>query len=83
MSTEVKRLFADCEVDVRKLTFEQAVTEIQQCMIGIAPGGSMEVIISEPKIAHELLHWAKASRHRIIGSTGDSVCHRIYLERQF
>ena len=78
-----KRIFADCEVDVRKLTLEQAVTEIEQCMIGIAPGGSMEVIVTEPEIAGELLDWAKASRHRIIGSTGDTACQRIYLERQF
>lgn len=83
MSTELKRLFADCEVDVRKLTIEQAVTEIEQCMIGVSPGGSMEVMVSDAEVAANLLAWAKHSRYRIIGSTGDSVCQRIYLESQF
>ena len=83
MSVTINPLYADCEVDVTLLTVEQAEREITQCMIGVEPGDSLEIIVSDPKAADELIEWAKASGHLVLGTSSDSDCERIYLERQY
>ena len=83
MSVTLNPLYADCEVDVRLLTFEQAAKEVMQCMIGVAPGESIEIIVSDPKVAGQLIEWAKTTGQHILGTSDDSECERIYLERQY
>jgi len=83
LSINLKQLYTNHELDIRHLSLEDAATEIMQCLIGVALGDSLEIIVSDPEVGKELLVWADAAGHGILGSSGDSECQRIYLERQF
>jgi hypothetical protein len=83
VSVTLNPLYVDCEVDVNLLTFEQVAREIMQCMIGVAPGESIEIKVSHPTVAGQLIEWAKTTGQKILGTSGDSECQRIYLERQY
>ena len=82
MTVHVKPLYADYVLDIRHLSLEYAAKEIAQFMIGVELGGSIEVIVSDPKEAEELVKWAETTGHHVIGSNADSECQRIYVERQ-
>jgi TusA-related sulfurtransferase len=82
VSVTLNPLYADCDVDVRLLTFEQAAKEIMRCMIGVAAGESIEIIVSDPTVERQLIEWAKTTGQKILGTSVDSECQRIYLERQ-
>lgn len=83
MTTQVSPLYADCEVDVRLLSAEQAEREIAQCMLAVDPGQTLEIKVSDPKMAEELKAWADRSGNQLLGTAGDSECQRIYIERQY
>ena len=82
MTINLKPLYADHVLDLRHLSLDNAAREISQFMIGVELGGSIEVIVSDPEEGEELITWAKTAGHHIIGSSGDSECQRIYVERQ-
>jgi TusA-related sulfurtransferase len=52
-------------------------------MIAVAPGESLEIKVSDPTIVGQLIEWAKTTGQKILGTTGDPECQRIYLERQY
>jgi hypothetical protein len=83
MSINLKPLYADRELDIRCLSLKNATTEITKCLIGVALGSSLEIIVSDQEMGRELLEWVEAAGHRIIGSSSDFECQRIYIERQF
>ena len=53
VSSEMNGFGADCTVDVKKLTLEQAVKGIKHCMFRVAPGGSIDLIVADPEIRAE------------------------------
>jgi len=83
VAATVSPLYADCEVDVRLLSAEQAEREIVLCMLAVEPGQILEVKISDPKMAEELKAWAERSGNQLLGTAGDSECQHIYIERQY
>jgi len=83
VTAQIDQLYADSEVDVRLLTFEQAAKEIMRCLIGVAPGELVEIKVADPTIAGRLIEWARTIGQKIIGSSADSDSQRVYLERQY
>jgi hypothetical protein len=79
----VSPLYADCEVDVRLLSAEQAEREIMQCFLSVEPGQTLEIKMSDPEMAEELKAWADSSGNHLLGMAGDARCQRIYIERQY
>jgi TusA-related sulfurtransferase len=83
VTANLNPLYADSEVDVRSLTVEQAEREISQCLISVAPGHTLEILVADSNIGEKLKEWATKSGHLILGTATDSECERIYLERQY
>ena len=79
MPGETRPPFADCETDVRMLSRDDAVSEIERCLLGVPFGGLLEVLVSSAKAAAELLDWAAVAGYGAVGSIPGPECHKIYL----
>ena len=51
--------------------------------LDLEPGQSLEIKVSDPRMAEELKAWAERSGNHLLGTAGDSECQRIYIERQY